>query len=309
MDQSGAANRKRRFSRPQAPGTPIRQNATRLGLPREQKHDKISHPSHKQMARLVSYMCPPRFLPAIISTMEQLVQNSKVGNDCRISDVAKVGKTPVAWIIECIPNELGSCMVTEADSINVMEMQVHGVLMECVLNRISKGKQFCYKKESDMSESIHLLKYTRDEGTDDQWSTVLLFLPHPSTFYVAHQGGAVGNEESGFNGMPASWLRIHRRYGQPAKGAFIKSIKRCFYIQLEQPQKISLPCYQMNDYENGSPVFPPDIFDGIPVLHPNQRQKQYNARVHKAESNGSFRYGCRRYIPGAHHKRIDGGVL
>lgn len=309
MDQPVSAKKNRKYHRPQSPGTPIRQNATHCFLPRPQKNDAVSHPTHKQMARLVSYMCPPRFTPAIISTMEQLVQNSRVGNDCRISDVPKIGKTPISWIQEAIPTEMGATCITEGTSFDVLDCHSYAVLIECVLNRIKKGKQFCIKKESDMGETVPLLKFAYDEGHDNQWTTVILVLPHSSTFYAAHQGGAINNQEKGFTGMPLSWLRIHRRQGQPAAGAFIKEIKRCFYVSMGKRQVANLPCYQFNDYEPGSPLFPPDLFDGVKVLHPSQRRKQYNDRVKFAESKGSFRYGCRRYISGAHHQTIDPSVL
>jgi hypothetical protein len=134
--------------------------------------------------------------------------------------------------LECLPKEIGTPEIVESERLDLMDTQDHAILVECILNCIKKGTKTRFNKESDMGETIPLLKYAGDEGTDSQWSTVLLLLPHSSTFYVAHQGGSVDRPQMGFNGMPMSWLRIHRRENQPAKGAFIKSIQRTFHVSL-----------------------------------------------------------------------------
>jgi hypothetical protein len=313
MDRSSPP--KRKWKKIQSVGGTLHEFSTRLSPPSqlsksEQRPEKVNYPSHRQMGRLASYLVQPKYTSSIIDSIVSVVETSRKGNDCKIESGPKVGKTPISWIQNAFPEEMESsiCLIKLQE---ILHIQVHGIFMECVLNRRPKKKKR-KTSESEMAETIPILTYGNGHGSgsDNQWSTVVLLLPHSGIFYVAHHGGIVSQEKKGFRGMPMSWLRLQRHIGQPAAGSFLKSISRCYgvYFGLNQP-KLNIPCYQWNDYEPGTPLLPPDMFGDKSIEAIVARRQYYNESVNNAHNSGSFRYGCRRYVKKAHHHKIDDGVL
>jgi hypothetical protein len=299
----GSKNRK--WKKPQSPAEGIQKNMTRMSVPRAQKGDAPSHPSHVQMAVLVGYLLLPSDRQLVIKNMNTIIAKSKIGNDCNTGEGTKIGKTPLHWLQMILPK--ANVMITVESVFDICTASATGYLMQCVLNRQAKFGQTKGNKESQMSDRIPILKYVRDQGTDNQWMTVILLLPHSGVFYVAHHAA---NSQMGLKGLPMSWLRIQRGVGQPSSGSFIKSIQKCYsvYFGMDQSTK-TWPCYQMDDYEEGSPLIPPDKMNGVMIICKKEARLLYNQGVKRAESRGSFKYGCRRYVKAAHHVNIPKSAL
>jgi hypothetical protein len=296
-------------AKPQPSGELIRLSMTQATSPRAQVRDKVSNPSHSQMSLLLGAMVSPTYMTTAHKTMTKIVKrhSEQEVTDLRSTLSKVVGKTPVTWLEEVLSSISGSVSINIQDTpYNPLADLTTGYFFECVLNRASNKKKHRVNNESRLSETIPLVKFQDDEGTDNQWSTVVLVLPHSSVFYVASQmNNEVLLKRVGFVALPLSWLRIQRKLGQPAKGAYIRSIKRVFSIRyIARPSIQTIPCYQMDDKEEGTPLMPPDIFNSVSVPVQSEARKKYRSMMGTSLTNGSFRYGCRCYIKAAHHSRI-----
>jgi hypothetical protein len=311
MGQSRKRDTKRKWKRPQSVSVEMKPFQTKIAVPRIPQGDQLSHPTHRQVARLISYLGRPCHISEIVDKMTDVVCSSKEGNDCKMnSNTPKIGKTPIIWIQTILSDILGTVSLNEVPCIDLKSCSSHGFIVECILNRrSSKVTKQRINQESDMSETIPLIK-CKHEGIDNQWSTVILILPHASMFYVAHQGGNQKSSKECLSGMPLSWLRLRKNNGQPALGGFIRSISRSFEVVLgNHPPRRTIHCYQFNDFEAGTPLLPPDRYENV-VMHSTEKSRSfYNNEIKNGEKCGSFRYGCRRYIKGAHHLNLGHNVL
>jgi hypothetical protein len=298
---------KRKWKKPQSPAEGVRKNMTRMAIPCVQRNGKKSYPSHKQMAVLMGFLVLPNEQEEIINNLMVLVEQNKKGNDCDTGDVKKIGKTPISWLQKIIPRE--SIMITEEPKLDLCRASATAYLIECVLNRRQKGKGKKIKPncDSQMADKIPILTYGKEDGTDNQWSTVILLLPLSGIFYTAHHAA---NNQVGLKGLPMSWLRIKRADGQPSTGGFIKSIGNCYSVYLslsDIPSNWS--CYQIDDYESGAPLIAPDRVSGVLIKDQTDARLIYKTGMKKAEGRGAFKYGCRRYVKSAHHVDLPMSTL
>jgi hypothetical protein len=305
MSGKGRVKKPRMWPKPQPPGEHIRTRMRTVGDPTRRRLNRKSQPSHTQMARLVSFMFSPDKTDEIINRMRTLVRLEIKKPGFRIENIKKrIEKTPIKWLEESVP--LNSLQISDVCTATMVSTNVDGYLMEVVLNRRKDNKPVRRKRETHNSETVPLMKYhkKKDESSDLVWSSVILVLPASSVFYAANHGGDQG---SGFRCLPISWLRLHRLNGQPSAGGYITSVQRCFSVYYTSSLlKKTLPCYQIDDYEIGAPLIPPDVFSGADVNDSAMARQMYVTAMKKS---ATFRYGCRRYVKGAHHSNIPPGVF
>lgn len=313
--QQGKAERKKEKGykgRPQPPGGPVRKGMVAVPCPRVQRGDKKAVPSHLQLARLLCNLYLPKWHSHILDEMRGLTKAGSKSNNTK--KAMCVGKTPLEWILKVLPPVQQSLpAVDRIACLQLLEADGDGFLLECVLNRKKKAdtKKSKAKVESQFSENIPMCTYPINEGSDNQWSTVILVVPQASVFYLASHGDKVNSNESrvGFHTLPMSWLRIHRKTGTPASGSFIKSIQSVTRLHTGKIDRSTtvMPAYQLDDFEDGAPLLAPDFYrtkEPRSIGTQAEARQVYNCLLNEAKTSGSFRYGCRRYIRGSVHSQI-----
>jgi hypothetical protein len=309
-------NKKGKFPKPQPPGELIHQYINKGGGPSRRNLNKKNHPSHNQMARLLGFMFLPEFGENIMKKMAEIVKRErKPGGMVQVeSRVCVIGKTPKEWLVEATQDY--KIQIGDERNADTVGSDVDAYFMEVILNRRNGKTSIRQKTESHNSETIPIMKYSKKIGceNDNIWSTVILVLPMSSVFYLSNHGygsypSTCPNQggDGGFRCLPTSWLRIQRREGQPAKGSFIKKIVRCFPVfYTHRLHRRVIPCYQIDDYEEGAPLVSPDIFEMKSGWSTAQGRKKY---IDSMKSSATFRYGCRRYVRGALHETLPTGML
>lgn len=272
---------------------------------------KKSVPTHSEMGRLFQKALPvsygQQFSKALLSQVEK----------CPVTTQDKViGKTPYTWIQNSVPKELGKWFLEDCDSAELNGGLHYGYLLEVVLNRrkSTRGRRQNRQTWNDDTIPLPISRNGNLPEEDNLWTTIVLYLPHASIFYTAfHHSKDCSKEFTILQPpMPVSWLRLHSILGTPAKGSLIKSILKC--VRISRVNTNSVPVhsfkifegYQIDDYELGAPVFPPDVFQGVSAGSKEEQKVLYN---NLRDSSSTFRKNCRRYIRGAHHKLIPDTVF
>lgn len=302
---------KSQLKKPHPPGDFVRKNMGVITKPSRQRGDKAAVPSHQQMAKLCSMLfdnlseaetCVVKMSSLVKEEQETLQVLNKSSNVMTEHSKSLVGKTPISWLETVLSVCASRYKVEQVPCMDLIHCGCTGYFVECVLSRRPSKTKLRTSTESNLSESIPLIEYSGEDSSDSMWKTVLLVLPHSATFYPARNFS-----RGGIQALPISWLRLRRSSGIPAKGGYAKSIEKIYQIvsTLSFP-RLTLPCYQMNDEEDGVPLLPPDSFSGELVSHPSKAKQMYREQMPLSKS---FRYGCRRYVKSALHQNLNDEVL
>ena len=136
--------------------------------------------------------------------------------------------------------------------------------MEVVPCRVSKEASSQEKKTNELLDEriFHYQTHTRyvHQQWDKKFRTVIVLFPLADVF--ATNVFSLSEDKDDYVFLPISWLRLDHQTGEPASGSFISEIVSVWavnYTDHSQQPSLFLPCFQMHDEEEGTPLAPPDM--------------------------------------------------